>query len=94
MAPMLSRKEFFKDLLLRGVRAFGDLAAEAEAAPPGVDRQAPDFDPAATELSPALLAIEAECRGINAAGDHAEKLRRALYAELAQNGPDSGVVKP
>lgn len=91
---MLSRKEFFKDLLLRGVRAFGDFAAEAEAGPAGADRQASEFDPAMTELSPALLAIEAECRGIDAACDRTGKLRRALYAELAQNRPGSGVVKP
>ncbi len=91
---MLSRKEFFKDLLLRGVRAAGDFSAEAETGPAGADRQVAEFDPSLTELSPALLAIEAECRGIGAAGERTEDVRRGLYAELAQNRPDPGVVKP
>lgn len=65
---MLSRQEFFRDLLFRDARALGEFAGEAETVPARPGNQVPDFDLAATELSPALLAIEAECRGIDPQG--------------------------
>lgn len=85
---MLTRKEFFKDLLGRGVRTISDLTDEGEgrialAADPGHW-----FDLPATELSPALLAVEAERRGIDLGGGGSDELRRAVYQELAQNRPD------
>jgi hypothetical protein len=82
---MLSRKEFFKDLLLRGIRTVNDLAAEAEnsSAEPVADRTG--FDLPATELSPSLLAIEAELRGMRLETGKAEELQQEIYQELAQN---------
>jgi len=79
---MLSRKEFFKDLLLRGIRTVNDLAAEAEntSAEPVAAR--PGFDLPATELSPSLLAIEAELRGITG---QAEELQQEIYRKMVQN---------
>jgi hypothetical protein len=82
IAAMLSRKEFFKDLLLRGIRTVNDLAAEAEntSAEPVAAR--PGFDLPATELSPSLLAIEAELRGITG---QAEELQQEIYRKMVQN---------
>ena len=50
----------------------------------------PGFDLPATELSPSLLAIEAERRGIHLKDGSAEELRREIYQELAQNRPHAG----
>jgi hypothetical protein len=83
---MLSRKEFFKDLLLRGIRTVNDLAAEAEntSAEPVAAR--PGFDLPATELSPSLLAIEAELRGIRRLETgQAEELQQEIYRKMVQN---------
>jgi hypothetical protein len=48
------------------------------------------FDPWATELSPSLLAIEAELRGIRIETGKAEELQREIYQELAQKPPPIG----
>jgi hypothetical protein len=80
---MLSRKEFFKQLLLRGARAAHDLCAQD-----GKGMGGDGFDLPSTELSPALLALEAERRGIDLAGGRAEELRRELYQELTRKCPD------
>jgi hypothetical protein len=80
---MLSRKEFFKQLLLRGARAAHDLCAED-----GRGMDGDGFDLPATELSPALLALEADRRGIDLAGGRAEELRQELYQELTRKCPD------
>lgn len=82
---MLSRKEFFKDLLRRGIRTVNDLTAEAKntSAEPVADRTG--FDPPATELSPSLLAIEAELRGISLETGKAEELQREIYRKMVQH---------
>jgi hypothetical protein len=82
---MLSRKEFFKDLLFRGMRTVSELAAEIEktSAEPVADK--PGFDLPATELSPSLLAIEAELRGIRLEDGEAEELQREIYRKMTRN---------
>ncbi len=81
---MLSRKEFFKDLLIRGVRAAREIAAVGEHPHPSDSSSEPGFDAAETELSPALLAIEAERRGLPAGKTDPGELRRAIYRELSR----------
>ncbi len=85
---MLSRKEFFKELSIRAARAINHLAGEGEGRSPGSAGTLREFDLPATELSPALLAVEAECRGIELQGDCSEELRREIYRELTRNRPD------
>jgi hypothetical protein len=82
---MLSRKEFFKNLLFRGIRAANDLAAEAEDGSTKAVAPVPGFDLPATELSPSLLAIEAELRGVKLQAGNAEELQREIYQRMAQN---------
>jgi hypothetical protein len=82
---MLSRKEFFKNLLFRGIRAVNDLTGEIEGRSSEHDKPGQGFDLPATELSPSLLAIEAEIRGIDLQDGRTGELRRAIYEKLAQN---------
>lgn len=91
---MLSRKEFFKNLLARGIRAASDLAGDEGSPAPDTGVPEGAFDLPATELSPALLAIEAECRGIDIEQVDADDVRRIIYAELVQKSPEPGTVKP
>lgn len=84
---MLSRKEFFKDLLFRGVRAVNDLTGEIGGRFSEHDEPRRGLDLSATELSPSLLAIEAEIRGVDLQDGHGEELRRGIYEKLAQNSP-------
>lgn len=49
---------------------------------------------AATELSPSLLAMEAECRRLDPGGDGAEELRRKIYQELDQSRPPFNPPSP
>jgi hypothetical protein len=91
---MLSRKEFFKDLLFRGIWAADGLAAgdEDESAEPVAT--GPGVDLPATELSPSLLAIEAELRGVRLEAVQAEELQLEIYRELAQARPQQGSDEP
>jgi hypothetical protein len=84
---MPSRKEFFKDLHFRGIRAVNDLAGKGEKRL--VEHEVPgdSFDLPATELSPSLLAIEVEIRGIDRQEGSNKELRRKIYRELAQSRP-------
>ena len=91
---MLSRKEFFKDLLARGIRAANELTGGEGSSAPSPGAPAGGFDLPATELSPALLAIEAECRGIDIEQVDADDVRRVIYEELVQKSPEPGIVKP
>jgi len=92
---MLSRKEFFKDLLYKGTRAVNDLTGENEGRSGGNAGQGQGVDLPATELSPSLLAIEAELRGVRLQAGHAEELQREIYQELAsKNRPHSGAEEP
>jgi hypothetical protein len=84
---MLSRKEFFKDLLFRGVRAVNDLTGEGQGRSGDHARPSHAIDLPATELCPSLLAIEAEIRGIGLQDDRNGELRRAIYEKLAQSSP-------
>lgn len=79
---MLSRKEFFRHLLVQGIRAVRDLSAAGDLRPSGSDRGS-GFEVPETELGPALLAIEAECRGLSPEGTDPRELRRAIRRELA-----------
>ena len=92
---MLSRKEFFKDLLFKGIRAVNDLTVENEGRPGGNAGPGQGFDLPATELSPSLLAIEAELRGVRLQAGHAEELQREIYQALApKNRPHAGAEEP
>ncbi len=79
---MLSRQEFFRDLLARGLRAVRGLAGAGDS-PPSDPLGDATCGVAETELSPALLAIEAERRGLNPEGTDVGELRRAICRELA-----------
>jgi hypothetical protein len=87
---MLSRKEFFMDLFYKGIRAVNDLAGENEDRSGSNAGPGQEFDLPATELSPSLLAIEAEIRGIDLQDGRTGKLRRVIYEKLAHNGPSAG----
>jgi len=89
---MLARQEFFKALLFRGVRAVNDLAGEGEGRSSEHDEPGQAFDLPATELSPSLLAIEAEIRGIDLQDGRTEELRRAIYEKLEQNNPYPNLI--
>jgi hypothetical protein len=92
---MISRKQFFKALLYRGVRAINDPAGREEGCFSEHEQQDPEgCDLSFSELSPSLLAIEAERRGIDLQAGRAEELRREIYQELAQNGQGLGTSKP
>jgi hypothetical protein len=88
---MLSRKEFLKHLLLRGIRTASDLAGSLEKHSAECDEPITGFGLPETELSPALLAIEAERRGIDLPSGGTEDLRREIYQELARNRPGSNL---
>jgi len=91
---MLSRKEFFKDLLFRGIRTANDLSAEVGNASEKPISEVSGFDLPATELSPSLLAIEAELRGIKLETGKAEELQREIYQELTQKPPPIAPEEP
>lgn len=82
---MLTRKRLFRDLLIRGHRNVNHLTGRCE------DRSAAHGNPGRTfglpetELSPSLLAIEADLRGVSLQAGGAENLRREIFQELAEN---------
>jgi hypothetical protein len=94
IAPVLSRKQFLRDLLFQGMRALNDLTIGYEGRSAEHDEPGRGFDLSATELSPSLLAIEAEVRGVSLQSGHAEELQREIYKELAQNRPHAGADEP
>ncbi len=79
---MLSRQEFFRALLARGLRAVRDLSGAGDS-PPSDPLGDATCGVAETELSPALLAIEAERRGLSIQGTDPGELRRLISRELA-----------
>ncbi len=91
---MLSRKEFFNDLLFRGIRAVNDLCVGRKHGSTERSDPVSEFDLPATELSPSLLVIEAERRGIELKTGHSEELRRKIYQELAHKGPGLDTGRP
>jgi hypothetical protein len=82
---MLSRKEFFNDLIFRGIHAVKDFAAEVEAGSAETIAAVPAFNLPAIELSPSLLAIEAELRGVKLEAGKAEELQQEIYQKMAQD---------
>ncbi|MFZ0131045.1 MAG: hypothetical protein WAK95_00780 [Desulfobacterales bacterium] len=91
---MLSRKEFFKDLLIQAVRVVNDLAGEDEGCSGKSAGPKHEIDLPATELCPSLLAIEAEIRGVDFQEGRTQELRRAIYEKLAQNSPRDETESP
>jgi hypothetical protein len=91
---MLSRKQFFKDLLIRGIRAVDHATGEFEASAAVHDDPGRGFGLPATELSPSLLGIEAELRGVRLESGNSEDLEREVYRELAQTRPQEGADEP
>ena len=84
---MLSRKQFFKEMLSQGLRALniltsGDPNRFSEQKDPK-----PAFDLPLTELSPSLLSIEAQRRGLDLEPGGADEFRRAIYQEMSRSGP-------
>jgi hypothetical protein len=88
---MLSRKQFFKELILRTAGAAARLCDNEGAAPDAGDRR---VEPAFvfTELSPSLLAMEAERLGTPAGSRDAESLRQRLHMQMKQQVPAPGPV--
>jgi hypothetical protein len=91
---MISRKQFLKHLLYRGFHAVSDLTGHEKGCFSDHEQQGKEFDLPSSELSPSLLAIEAERRGIDMQAGRAEKLRREIYQKLAQSSPGLGTGKP
>lgn len=88
ITPVLSRKQFLKDLLFRGVRAVNGLTAGYADRSAEHDQSGREPGLSATELSPSLLAIEAELRGVRLQAGDAEELQREIYQELLQTQID------
>jgi hypothetical protein len=76
---VITRKNFFRHLIARGIEAMEDPTLR-NACSPG--RSGPDTDPISVELCPSLLALEAECRGIDLRPGGAGELQRRIYREL------------
>jgi hypothetical protein len=93
---MLSRKQFVKNLLLRGLRAVTELNLGNEDSIEDRGEQLQRFDMRSTELSPSLLEMEAERLGLPFDPSCADELRCRLYQELAKNSPEfhAGELKP
>jgi hypothetical protein len=93
---MLSRKQFVKNLLRRGLRAVTELNLGCEGSIEDRGEQLQGYDMPSTELSPSLLEMEAERLGIPFDPSCAGELRRRLYQELAKNGLEfrAGEPKP
>jgi hypothetical protein len=65
------------------MRAVDDLTVADEGRSLERDESGRGVDLPATELSPSLLAIEAEVRGVRLQADRAEELQQEIYQELA-----------
>lgn len=77
---MLSRKQFLKDILLRGICALASFGAASGESGTDMGSDCRVF----TELSPSLLKMEAERLGVDPACVDAEELRSKVYAALSQ----------
>ena len=86
---MLSRSHFLIELFQGTAGVATRFLNESECAPEPIDRRA-DEAFAFTELSPALLAMEAERMGEAAASRTPESLRRQLYRQMKEQAPISG----
>lgn len=86
---MLSRSHFLRELFQGTAGLATQILDESECEPEPIDRRAEESF-AFTELSPALLAIEAERLGEAAANRTPESLRRQLYRQMKEQAPISG----
>lgn len=86
---MLSRSHFLRELLQGTAGLASHTLEDSECAPEPIDRRA-EQSFAFTELSPALLAMEAERMGQAAANRTPESLRRQLYRQMKEQAPVSG----
>jgi hypothetical protein len=85
---MLSRKQFVKNLLLRGLRAVTELKLGNGNTIEDRGEPLQQFDLPSTELSPSLLEMEAERLGIPFDPSCVDELRRRLYQKLAENSAE------
>jgi hypothetical protein len=89
---MITRKQFFKEVLTGVGRAAAQIWAGVQDGQ-SHEAQNDSIDPAFTELSPSLLAMEAERLGGSAGKACDDALRRRIYAQMAgrarQPGSDS-----
>jgi hypothetical protein len=81
---MLSRKEFLKEFFYRVCRMVNGLSGRSQDSFAGHDKPDRWSDLPSTELSPSLLAIEAELRGVKLEAGNAEELQREIYQKMAQ----------
>jgi hypothetical protein len=89
---VITRKSFFRHLIVRGIEVMEDPTLR-DACSHG--RSGPDTDPISVELCPSLLALEAECRGIDLQAGGAGELQRRIYRELGGTpGSEPGTSSP
>jgi hypothetical protein len=88
---MLSRKQFLKEILTRGVRALMSFEEAAEETEPC---QRPNCDASLTELSPSLVRMEAERMGADPADFGEAELRRQVYEAVLQQSGRRGSPPP
>jgi hypothetical protein len=90
--PVITRKSFFRHLIARAIEAMEDPTLRDAC---GHGRAGPDTDPISLELCPSLLALEAECRGIDLQAGGAGELQRMIYRELGGTpGSEPGTSPP
>jgi len=90
---MLSRKEFLKEILSQGVRTLDILTGKDRDRLTEHEYPGQGFDLPLTELSPSLLSIEADQRGIRLQPASVDELRRIIYREMSLNGPQRPQTK-
>jgi hypothetical protein len=86
---MPSRSQFLRELIQGTAGVAARFPDDSECAPDPADRMAEQAF-AFTELSPALLAMEAERMGESAASRSPESLRWQLYQQMKKQAPLSG----
>ncbi|WP_028324694.1 hypothetical protein [Desulfatirhabdium butyrativorans] len=87
---MHSRKQFLKQMLYQGLRFFIDLPGPGPQIAATSRHTALQSDLPFTEISPSLLAIEAQRRGIPVENENAESLRQTILMEMIEKCPFSG----
>lgn len=90
---MFSRQEFFRELVARGLAAGGEIHAGEKRGRLGAAPACSSTLPA-TELSPALLALEAACRGVDLQDGGPDRWRRLFYAELSRQAAERAPAAP
>lgn len=91
---MITRKDFFRHLIARGIEAM-DAPALRDAGACDHGRSGSEADSISVELCPSLLALEAECRGIDLQAGGVGELQRRIYHELGGTpGSEPGTTNP